>query len=90
MTKRARPLFRCLRYETGQPWILMEYFDGDNLDLFQKTIGFDLPKDTPLVAADQNSFYHAPNLGAPLTATLQIRPQRDGGSRMETTARRSE
>jgi hypothetical protein len=46
MTKRARPHFGCLQYESGQPWILMEYFDGDSLDLFQKTIGFDLPKDT--------------------------------------------
>jgi hypothetical protein len=53
MTKRARPHFRCLQYETGQPWILMEYLDGDNLDLFQKTIGFDLPKDTPLIAAEE-------------------------------------
>jgi hypothetical protein len=31
----------------------MEYLDGDNLDLFQKTIGFDLPKDTPLIAAEE-------------------------------------
>jgi len=53
MTKRARPHFRCLQYETGQPWILMECVDGDSLDLFQKTIGFDLPKDTPLEAAEE-------------------------------------
>ena len=53
MTKRARPQFRCLQYETGQPWIVMEFVDGDSLDLFQKTIGFDLPRDTPLEAAEE-------------------------------------
>jgi hypothetical protein len=53
MTKRARPHFKCLQYETGQPWILMEFVDGDSLDLFQKTIGFDLPKHIPLEAAEK-------------------------------------
>jgi hypothetical protein len=53
MTKRARPHFRCLQYETGQPWILIEFVDGERLDLFQRTIGFDLPKHTPLEAAEE-------------------------------------
>jgi hypothetical protein len=31
----------------------MEFVDGDSLDLFQKTIGFDLPKHIPLEAAEK-------------------------------------
>jgi len=41
-TKRARPHFRVGEFASGQPWIIMECFDGDNLSLFEKTVGFDL------------------------------------------------
>ncbi|MBH5372958.1 hypothetical protein [Bradyrhizobium glycinis] len=41
-TKRARPHFRVGEFASGQPWIIMECYDGDNLALFEKTVGFDL------------------------------------------------
>jgi hypothetical protein len=43
MTKRARPHFRVSEFDSGQPFIVFEQFDGEDLDLFKRTIGFDLP-----------------------------------------------
>lgn len=41
-TKRAKPHFRIGEFASGQPWIVMECFDGENLSLFEKNVGFDL------------------------------------------------
>jgi hypothetical protein len=42
MTKRARAHFRVAEFADGQPWIVMEHFDGERLSLFEKSIGYDL------------------------------------------------
>lgn len=51
MTKRATPFFRVAEYESGQPWIVLEQYDGENLVVFQRTVGFDLPPGTTLEEA---------------------------------------
>ena len=46
MTKRAVPYFAVAEYEDGQPWITLEQLEGDDLILFGKVVGFDLPEGT--------------------------------------------
>lgn len=52
MTKRARPHFRVSEYPSGDPWIVIEQFDGDRLDMCKRTIGFDLPSGTTIERAE--------------------------------------
>jgi len=44
MTRRARPHFRVERGHDGTPFIVMDYRDGEPLELFRNRITFDLPK----------------------------------------------
>lgn len=46
MTKRGRPHFRISEYPSGDPWIVIEQFDGPALEMCKRTIGFDLPAGT--------------------------------------------
>lgn len=62
MTKRARPHFRVAEFADGQPWIVMEHFDGDRLSLFEKSIGFDLRRDTSYEQAQTIAKYLSQNL----------------------------
>lgn len=48
MTKRARPHFRVSEFASGQPFIVFEQFDGDELALFKRTVGFDLAEGTTI------------------------------------------
>jgi hypothetical protein len=62
MTKRARPHFRVAEFADGQPWIVMEFFDGDRLSLFQKSIGFDLSRDISYEEAESVREFLSRNL----------------------------
>ncbi|WP_428029793.1 hypothetical protein [Ancylobacter sp.] len=53
MTKRSEVHWRVSEFESGQPFIVMEQYAGDELDLFKKFIGFDLPDGTSLDEAKQ-------------------------------------
>ncbi|WP_148667206.1 hypothetical protein [Bradyrhizobium amphicarpaeae] len=61
-TKRARPHFRVGEFGSGQPWIIMECYDGDNLSLFEKTVGFDLRPDTSYEEAQRIAKFLKENL----------------------------
>lgn len=62
MTKRARPHFRVVESADGTPWIAMEKFDGDELNLFAKFVGFDLPPGTDIDKAEEIRRYLATHL----------------------------
>ncbi|MET4483702.1 hypothetical protein [Bradyrhizobium sp. F1.13.3] len=61
-TKRARPHFRVGEFANGQAWIIMENFDGDNLALFEKTVGFDLRPGTSYEEAQRIASFLKENL----------------------------
>jgi hypothetical protein len=51
-TTRATVSFKVKEYESGQPWILIEWITGD--DVFKgATMGFDLPEGTRLEEAKE-------------------------------------
>ena len=52
MTKRTTIRFRVTSYANGTPWIVIEKLSGDDLALFQKLIGFDLPAGTTFEEAE--------------------------------------
>jgi hypothetical protein len=62
MTKRARPHFRVAEFESGQPWIVFEQFDGDEMHIFKYTLGFDLPPGTTLERAEEIRNFLSDNL----------------------------
>lgn len=53
MTKRARPHFRLSEYPSGDIFIVLEQFDGEQLELTKRTIGFDLPSGTKMDEAER-------------------------------------
>lgn len=53
MTKRSQTHWRVAEFDGGQPFIVLEPFAGDDLNLFAKTITFDLPKGTTLEEAQE-------------------------------------
>jgi hypothetical protein len=57
VTKRAIPYFRVAEFANGIPWIVMEASSGDRLEVFKRTIGFDLPAGTSLEQAKEIAAY---------------------------------
>ncbi len=58
MVKRADPRFSVSEFESGQTYIVMEVFQGDDMDIFKnRSIGFDLPPGTTLEDAKQIADY---------------------------------
>ncbi len=62
MIKRAVPYFAVAEYENGQPWITLEQLEGDDLVLFGKILGFDLPEGTTHHQAENIRDYLTKNL----------------------------
>jgi hypothetical protein len=52
-TKRAKTRFRVAEQASGQPILVLEPLSGDDLQLFQKSIGFDLPPATSIEDAQE-------------------------------------
>jgi hypothetical protein len=53
MTKRARIRFRVAEHASGQPFIVLEPLAGDELELFSRGVGFDLPANTSYEEAQE-------------------------------------
>lgn len=62
MTKRARPHFRVAEGASGTPFIVLEQFDGEELQLFRKTVTFDLPEGTTIADAQSIRKFLSNNL----------------------------
>lgn len=62
ITKRAKPHFWVGELASGEPWIIMEHLDGDNLSLFNKNVGFDLRPGTSYEEAQRIASFLTENL----------------------------
>ncbi|MDI4231482.1 hypothetical protein OZ411_01470 [Bradyrhizobium sp. Arg237L] len=56
-TRRARTRFRVAEHASGQPFIVLEPLSGDDLQLFSRSIGFDLPQSTTFEEAQEIAKY---------------------------------
>ena len=63
-TSRAVTHFRAAEHADGTPWIVMEPYSGDNLQVFREsvTIGFDLAPGTTLEEAESIAQFMRKNL----------------------------